>query len=39
MKFYAKNIVNGGTNVTKLEQTISKTINIDKIYKSKIDME
>lgn len=38
MKFYAKNIVNGGTNVTKLEQTISKTINIDKIYKSKIDM-
>ena len=38
MKFYAKNIVNGGTNVTKLEQTISKTVNIDKIYKSKIDM-
>lgn len=38
MKMYAKKMVTGGMNVEKLEKTIEKAINIDKIYKSPIDM-
>lgn len=38
LKMYAKNMINGGMNVKKLENTVEEAININKIYKSPIDM-
>ena len=38
IKNYVEGAVNGGLDVTSLEETIVKLVNIKKIYKSKIDM-
>lgn len=38
LKTYVKGITNGGVSVTNLEKTIDETLNLKKLYNSKIDM-
>lgn len=37
-KTYFKNAINGGMTITNLENTISKAIDVDKIYNSNVDL-